>query len=166
MSLDPFRPVPLFPPPPPPSPPPIHCHIRHPSCVAMSPRGCLTGMHCQGLMKNLIGVCDANEKDCQRARQWRLKFAKKCRRGCISVGRRAGFHGGQFLWNDGAVMRFHSPSLLSPSFFLLSSDNDRERYIEPRMRHLIGNSSQESVVKKKSALRRQRVGASSKFLRF
>jgi len=28
-------------------------------------------------MKNLIGVCDANEKDCQRARQWRLKFAKK-----------------------------------------------------------------------------------------
>lgn len=115
MSLDPFRPIP-----PPPSPPhfiaTFATSLRRPSCVAMSPRGCLTGMHCQGLMKNLIGVCDANEKDCQRARQWRLKFAKKRRRGCISVGRRAGFHGGQFLWNDEAVMHFHS----LPLFFSLS----------------------------------------------
>lgn len=79
-------------------------------------------------MKNLIGVCDANEKDCQRARQWRLKFAKKRRRGCISAGRRAGFHGGQFLWNDEPVMCSHTP-FISP-LFLLSSDNDRERYIE------------------------------------
>lgn len=86
-------------------------------------------------MKNLIGVCDANEKDCQRARQWRLKFAKKRWRGCISAGRRAGFHGGQFLWNDEPVMcalpfsRSFSLSL-SPPFFYYSSDNDRERYIE------------------------------------
>lgn len=108
-------------------------------------------------MKNLIGVCDANEKDCQRARQWRLKFAKKRRRGCISVGRRAGFHGGQFLWNDGAIIALPFSlfslflSLLSlPLLFLLSSDNDRERYIEFHMRHLIGNSSQESVVKKRA----------------
>lgn len=69
-------------------------------------------------MKNLIGVCDANEKDCQRARQWRLKFAKKRRRGCISAGRRAGFHGGQFLWNDEPVMCSHTPSI-SPPFFII-----------------------------------------------
>jgi len=72
-------------------------------------------------MKNLIGVCDANEKDCQRARQWRLKFAKKRRRGCISAARRAGFHGGQFLWNDELVMcalPLSLPSSLPLSLFL------------------------------------------------
>lgn len=55
----------------------------------------------------------------------------------IGPGRRAGFHGGQFLWDDEPVMcalpsrsPFLFPSARFFFFFLLSSDNDRERYIE------------------------------------
>lgn len=82
------------------------------------------------------------------------------------IGRRAGFHGGQFLWNDEPVMR--SLALRSfppplPRFFFYYLLTMTARDISSFMRHLIGNSSQESVVrggaegkKNPSALRRQR----------
>lgn len=47
-------------------------------------------------MKNLIGVCDANEKDCQPERQWRLEFAKNTPPR-IDIGTQTdAFHRGRF----------------------------------------------------------------------